>query len=159
MRDLGSIQAPQNAFYINLGLDTLALRMKKHCENAQKVAEFLEKQDKVAWIHYAGLKNDAFHARAEKYMPDGTCGVLCFGIKGGRENSIKFMDSLKLAAIATHVADSITCLLHPASHTHRQMTDEQLREAGVAPDLIRLSVGLEDAEDIIADLRQALDKI
>ncbi|MGN0614320.1 MAG: O-acetylhomoserine aminocarboxypropyltransferase/cysteine synthase family protein [Porcipelethomonas sp.] len=159
MRDLGAVQSPQNAFYINLGLESLPLRMKQHCENAQKVAEFLSEQDKVAWIHYAGLKDDKYHDLAEKYMPGGTCGVMAFGIKGGRDNSIKFMDSLKLAAIATHVADSQTCLLHPASHTHRQLTDEQLIEAGVAPDLIRLSVGIENADDIIADLAQALDKI
>lgn len=159
MRDLGSIQSPQNAFYINIGLETLHLRMKQHCENAQKIAEFLSSHEKVAWVNYAGLENDKYHNLALKYCPNGTCGVLAFGIKGGREKSIKFMDSLKLAAIATHVADSKTCLLHPASHTHRQMTDEQLKEAGIAPDLIRLSVGIENADDLIADLTQALDKI
>lgn len=159
MRDLGSIQSPQNAFYINNGLETLHLRMKQHCENAQKIAEFLSAHEKVAWVNYPGLKNDKYHVLAEKYMPNGTCGVLAFGIKGGREKSIKFMDSLKLAIIATHVADSRTCLLHPASHTHRQMTDEQLLKAGIAPDLIRLSVGIENADDLIEDLAQALDKI
>ncbi len=159
MRDFGSIQSPQHAFYLNLGLETLHLRMKQHCESAQKVAEFLESQDKVAWIHYSGLKNDKYHDLAQKYLPNGSCGVMCFGIKGGRDKSIKFMDSLRLCTIATHVADSQTCLLHPASHTHRQLSDEQLIEAGIAPDLIRLSIGLENADDIIADLKQALDQI
>lgn len=159
MRDFGCIQSPQNAFYINLGLETLHIRVQRHCENAKKVAEFLKSQDKVAWVHYADLESDTYHERAKKYLPNGTCGVLCFGIKGGRENSIKFMDSLKFATIATHVADAVTCLLHPASHTHRQLSDEQLLEAGVQPDLIRLSVGLENADDLIADLQQALDKI
>lgn len=159
MRDLGSIQSPQNAFYINNGLETLHLRMKQHCENAQKIAEFLSAHEKVAWVNYPGLEGDKYHALAQKYMPNGTCGVLAFGIKGGREKSIKFMDSLNLAMIATHVADSQTCLLHPASHTHRQMTDEQLLEAGIAPDLIRLSVGIENVDDLIEDLAQALDKI
>lgn len=159
MRDFGCIQSPQNAFYINLGLETLHIRIQRHCENAKKVAEFLKSQDKVAWVHYADLESDTYHERAKKYLPNGTCGVLAFGIKGGRENSIKFMDSLKFATIATHVADAVTCLLHPASHTHRQLSDEQLLEAGVQPDLIRLSVGLENADDLIADLQQALDKI
>ncbi len=159
MRDFGSIQSPQHAFYLNLGLETLHLRMKQHCSSAQKVAEFLESQDKVAWIHYSGLKNDKYHDLAEKYLPNGSCGVMCFGIKGGRDKSIKFMDSLRLCTIATHVADSQTCLLHPASHTHRQLSDEQLIEAGIAPDLIRLSIGLENPDDIIADLKQALDMI
>ena len=157
MRDLGSIQSPQNAFYLNLGLETLPLRMKQHCASALAVAEFLEADERVAWVHYADLEKDACHSLAEKYLPNGTCGVLAFGIKGGREQSIRFMDSLKLISIVTHVADSKTCILHPASHTHRQMTDEQLREAGVAPDLIRLSIGLENTEDLIADLKQALD--
>lgn len=157
MRDLGSIQSPQNAFYLNLGLETLPLRMKQHCASALAVAEFLEAEERVAWVHYADLEKDACHSLAEKYLPNGTCGVLAFGIKGGREQSIRFMDSLKLISIVTHVADSKTCILHPASHTHRQMTDEQLREAGVAPDLIRLSIGLENTEDLIADLKQALD--
>lgn len=157
MRDLGSIQSPQNAFYLNLGLETLELRMKKHCENALAVAKYLQAHEKVAWVHYAGLEQDAYHALAEKYMPDGTCGVLSFAVKGGRAAAIAFMDRLKLASIVTHVADAKTCLLHPASHTHRQMSDEQLMEAGVAPDLIRLSVGIENIEDILADLKQALE--
>lgn len=138
MRDLGSIQAPQNAFLLNLGLETLHLRMARHCENAQKVAEFLESCPQVAWVNYPGLKNDKYHALAQKYMPHGTCGVIAFGLKGSREDAIRFMDRLKLAAIVTHVADARTCVLHPASHTHRQLSDEQLIEAGVAPDLIRL---------------------
>lgn len=159
MRDLGSIQAPQNAFYVNLGLDSLAVRMKKHCENALSIAKYLENNDKVDWVHYAGLENDEYHALAEKYMPNGTCGVLSFAVKGGREKAIEFMDKLQLVSIVTHVADSKTCLLHPASHTHRQLSEEQLLEAGVAPDLIRLSVGLESADDIIADIEQALKEI
>lgn len=159
MRDLGCIQSPQNAYYINLGLESLDVRVKRHCENAYKVAKFLKSQDKVAWVHYASLEGDDNYELAQKYMPNGTCGVLCFAIKGGREASIKFMDSLKLATIATHVADAKTCLLHPASHTHRQLSDEQLAEAGVSPDLIRYSVGLENADDLIADLQQALDLI
>ncbi|MBS1352217.1 MAG: bifunctional O-acetylhomoserine aminocarboxypropyltransferase/cysteine synthase [Coprobacter sp.] len=157
MRDLGSIQAPQNAFLLNLGLETLHLRMARHCENAQKVAEFLESCPQVAWVNYPGLKNDKYHALAQKYMPHGTCGVIAFGLKGSREDAIRFMDRLKLAAIVTHVADARTCVLHPASHTHRQLSDEQLIEAGVAPDLIRLSVGIENADDIITDLRQAMN--
>lgn len=156
MRDLGSIQSPQNAFYVNLGLETLHLRMKQHCENAYKVAKWLKNNDKVAWVNYPGLEGDKYYERAQKYMPKGTCGVMTFGIKGGREASIKFMDSLKFIAIVTHVADARSCVLHPASHTHRQMTDEQLLEAGVQPDLIRFSVGIENADDIIADLEQAL---
>lgn len=159
MRDLGSIQSPQNAFLLNLGLETLHLRMPRHCENARRVAEFLNAHPKVAWVNYAGLVDNKYHELAQKYMPDGTCGVISFGLKGGREVSVGFMDQLKLIAIVTHVADARTCVLHPASHTHRQMTDEQLVEAGVAPDLIRLSVGLENAEDIIADLTQALEHI
>lgn len=159
MRDLGSIQSPQNAFLLNVGLETLHLRMPRHCENALKAAEFLQKQEKVAWVNYAGLKNNKYHALAEKYMPNGTCGVISFGLKGGRDVAVQFMDQLKLAAIVTHVADARTCVLHPASHTHRQMTDEQLKEAGVAPDLIRFSVGIENADDIIADLKQALAAI
>ena len=158
MRDFGSIQSPQNAFYLNLGLETLHLRMKRHCENALAIAKFLKAQDKVAWVHYADLEDDKYNDLARKYMPNGTCGVLAFGIKGGRDASIAFMDKLKLVSIVTHVADAKTCLLHPASHTHRQLTDEQLKEAGVAPDLIRLSVGIEDVEDIISDLKQALEK-
>lgn len=159
MRDFGSVQSPQNAFYLNIGLETLPLRMKKHCENALEVARFLESNEKIAWVHYPDLESSSNHALAKKYLPDGSCGVLAFGIKGGRERSIRFMDQLQLASIVTHVADSKTCLLHPASHTHRQMTDEQLKEAGVAPDLIRLSVGVENVNDIIDDLKQALEQI
>lgn len=158
MRDLGSIPSPHNSFLLNVGLETLHLRMPKHCENAYKVAKWLSENDKVAWVNYPGLEGDKYYDRAKKYMPNGTCGVLTFGIKGGREASIKFMDSLKFIAIVTHVADARSCVLHPASHTHRQMTDEQLIEAGVQPDLIRFSVGIEDAEDIIADLEQALNQ-
>ena len=159
MRDFGSIQSPQNAFYLNMGLETLPLRVRQHCSNALAVAKYLKDHEKVAWVNYPDLEGDAYHELAEKYLPNGSCGVLAFGLKGGREISVSFMDKLKLASIVTHVADSKTCLLHPASHTHRQMTDEQLREAGVAPDLIRLSVGIENVDDIIADLEQALDQI
>ena len=159
MRDLGSIPAPQNSFLLNLGLETLHLRVPRHCENAQRVAEFLEKDERVAWVHYSGLPSDKNHALAKKYLPNGSCGVIAFGLKGDRQTAIDFMDSLKMIAIVTHVADARTCVLHPASHTHRQLSDEQLREAGVAPDLIRLSVGIEDCDDILADIRQALDKI
>ena len=160
MRDLGSIPSPMNAFLLNLGLETLHLRVPRHCENAQKVAEFLETQPDVAWINYAGLPDNPYYALAQKQFDGGrTCGVVTFGIKGGRERAIKFMDSLKLTSIVTHVADARTCVLHPASHTHRQLTDQQLEEAGVKPDLIRFSVGIEDAEDIIADLKQALAQI
>ena len=157
MRDLGSIQSPQNAFLLNIGLETLHLRMQRHCENAQKVAEFLQNDERVAWVHYCGLPGDKYYELGQKYLPNGSCGVISFGLKGGRDVSIRFMDNLKLAAIVTHVADARTCVLHPASHTHRQLSDEQLREAGVEPDLIRLSVGIENVEDIIADLQQALD--
>ena len=156
MRDLGSIQAPQNAFLLNVGLETLHLRVPRHCENALKAATYLKNHEKVAWVSYPGLPDDKYHELAMKYMPNGTCGVLCFGIKGGRQASIDFMDKLKLISIVTHVADARSCVLHPASHTHRQMTDEQLLEAGVQPDLIRFSVGIENADDIIADLEQAL---
>ncbi|HCM91289.1 MAG TPA: bifunctional O-acetylhomoserine aminocarboxypropyltransferase/cysteine synthase [Lachnospiraceae bacterium] len=156
MRDLGSIQAPQNAFLLNVGLETLHLRVPRHCENALKAATYLKNHEKVAWVSYPGLADDKYHELAMKYMPNGTCGVLCFGIKGGRQASIDFMDKLKLISIVTHVADARSCVLHPASHTHRQMTDEQLLEAGVQPDLIRFSVGIENADDIIADLEQAL---
>ncbi len=159
MRDLGPVQSPQNAFYLNLGLESLYVRMKQHCGNAYKVAKYLKNHEKVAWVKYPGLEDDDEYAMAQKYMPNGTCGVLCFGVKGSRADAEKFMDALKLATIETHVADSHTCLLHPASHTHRQMTEEQLKEAGVAPDLIRFSVGLENADDIIEDLSQALDII
>ncbi len=156
MRDLGSIPSPQNSFLLNVGLETLHLRVPRHCSNALAVAKYLKAHEKVAWVSYAGLEDDPYHELAMKYMPNGTCGVLCFGIKGGREASIAFMDKLKLACIVTHVADARTCVLHPASHTHRQMSDEQLIEAGVQPDLIRFSVGIENVNDIIADLEQAL---
>ena len=159
MRDLGSIPSPQNSFLLNLGLETLHLRMARHCENAQKVAEWLEAQPQVAWINYAGLPSNKYHELACKYMPKGTCGVIAFGLKGTRDDAIRFMDGLDFISIVTHVADARTCVLHPASHTHRQLSDEQLREAGVAPDLVRLSVGLENVEDIIADLRQAMNKM
>jgi O-acetylhomoserine (thiol)-lyase len=159
MRDLGSIPSPQNSFLLNLGLETLHLRMKRHCENAQTIAEYLLGDERVAWVHYSGLPGDECHELAQKYLPDGSCGVIAFGLKGDRQTAIRFMDSLKLICIVTHVADARTCVLHPASHTHRQLSDEQLREAGVAPDLIRLSVGIEDVEDLLADIRQALDNI
>lgn len=159
MRDFGSIQSPQNAYYIQIGLESLPVRMARHCSNALKVAEFLSQDERIAWVKYPGLPSDSQYEIAKKYCPNGTCGVLCFGVKGGRDASIKFMDSLKFATIATHVADCKTLLLHPASHTHRQLTDEQLAEAGVLPDLIRFSVGMEDPDDIIADLKQALDQI
>jgi O-acetylhomoserine (thiol)-lyase len=159
MRDLGSIPSPFNCFLLNLGLETLHLRVRQHCANAQKIAEWLEQQPQVAWINYPGLKGDKYHALAEKYMDGGrTSGVIAFGLKGGRDESIRFMDRLKFIAIVTHVADARTCILHPASHTHRQLTDEQLREAGIAPDLIRLSVGIEDVDDILADIRQAMNE-
>ncbi len=156
MRDFGSIQSPQNAFYLNLGLESLHLRMERHCSNALAIAKFLKNHEKVAWVHYAGLEGDEYHDLAMKYMNGNTCGVLAFGIKGGREASIAFMDKLKLAQIATHVADAKTCLLHPASHTHRQMSEQELLAAGVNPDLIRLSVGIENVDDLIEDLAQAL---
>lgn len=159
MRDLGAIQSPMNAFLLNLGLETLHLRMKRHCENAQKVAEYLQRHPKVAWVRYCGLPGDKYHELAQKYMPDGSCGVLSFGVKGTRADAAKLMDNFHFIAIVTHVADARTCVLHPASHTHRQLSDEQLIAAGVAPDLIRLSVGIEDADDIIADLEQALAKL
>ncbi|MFR8325911.1 O-acetylhomoserine aminocarboxypropyltransferase/cysteine synthase family protein [Phocaeicola vulgatus] len=156
MRDLGSIQSPQNAFLLNLGLETLHLRVPRHCENAQKVAEWLEANPKVKWVNYCGLKSSKYYDLAQKYMPNCSCGVIAFGLNGTREEAIEFMDRLKFICIVTHVADARTCVLHPASHTHRQLTDEQLREAGVAPDLIRLSVGIENVSDIIADIEQAL---
>ena len=157
MRDLGSIPSPQNSFLLNIGLETLHLRVPRHCENAQKVAEYLQSREDVAWVNYPGLENDKYHALAQKYMPNGTCGVISFGLKGGRQAAGEFMDKLKLAAIVTHVADARTCVLHAASHTHRQLSDEQLREAGVDPSLIRLSVGIENVDDIIEDIRQALE--
>ena len=157
MRDLGSIPSPQNAFLLNLGLETLHLRMARHCENAQKVAEWLHGRPEVSWINYAGLPDNKYYPLARKYMPHGTCGVIAFGLKGTREDAIRFMDRLEFISIVTHVADARTCVLHPASHTHRQLSDEQLREAGVAPDLVRLSVGIENVDDIIADLEKALN--
>ena len=159
MRDLGSIPAPQNSFLLHLGLQTLHLRMAQHCRNAQAVAEFLQANPKVAWVHYCGLPDDPNHEKALKYLPNGSCGVLAFGLKGDRETAIKWMDSLEIVNIVTPVADARTCVLHPASHTHRQLSEEQLKEAGVAPDLIRLSVGIEDIDDILADISQALDRI
>jgi O-acetylhomoserine (thiol)-lyase len=159
MRDLGSIPAPQNSFLLNIGLQTLHLRMAQHCKNAQKIAEFLNDCPKVAWVHYCGLKGDKYYELGQKYLPNGSCGVIAFGLKGDRATAIKWMDSLEMINIVTHVADARTCVLHPASHTHRQLSDEQLREAGVAPDLIRLSVGIEDVEDILDDIKQALEKI
>lgn len=158
MRDLGSIPSPHNSYLLNLGLESLHLRMAQHCRNAQQIAEFLEQQEQVAWIHYCGLKNDAHYARGQKYLPNGSCGVIAFGLKGDRDTAIRFMDSLRLINIATHVADSRTCVLHPASHTHRQLTDEQLRASGIDPTLIRLSVGIEDVTDLLADIQQALAK-
>lgn len=160
MRDLGSIQSPENAFLLNIGLETLHLRVPKHCENAQKVAEYLSKNDKISWIHYSGLPTDKYYSLAQKQFTDGrSCGVMSFGIKGGREESIKFMDNLKFIAMVTHVADARSSVLHPASHTHRQLSDEQLIAAGVQPDLIRLSVGIEDVADILEDIEQALKKV
>ena len=159
MRDLGSIPAPQNSFLLNLGLETLALRMRQHCANAQKVAEWLAGNPKVGWVNYAGLPDNPQYELARKYLPDGICGVIAFGLKGSREEAIRFMDNLDFISIVTHVADARTCVLHPASHTHRQLTDQQLREAGISPDLVRLSVGIENVDDIIADLEQAMAKM
>lgn len=159
MRDLGSMPSPHDAFLLNVGLESLHLRVARHCENAKKVAEYLKNHDKITWVNCAMLKDDKQYAKAQKYMPNGTCGVVSFGIKGGRAAATKFMDSLKLAAIVTHVADARSCCLHPASTTHRQLTDEQLKECGVTPDLIRFSCGIEDCEDIIADIEQALAQI
>ena len=158
MRDLGSIPSPQNSFYLGVGLETLHLRMERHYENALALAKHLEKHPKVAWVSFSGLEKDSQHELAKKYLPKGSCGVISFGVVGGREAAVKFMDSLKLAAIVTHVADARTCVLHPASTTHRQMNDEELLAAGVSPDLIRMSVGIEDVQDIIADVDQALEK-
>ncbi len=159
MRDLGSMPSPHDAFLLNVGLESLHLRVARHCENAKKVAEYLKNHDKITWVNCAMLEDDKQYAKAQKYMPNGTCGVVSFGIKGGRAAATKFMDSLKLAAIVTHVADARSCCLHPASTTHRQLTDEQLKECGVTPDLIRFSCGIEDCEDIIADIEQALGQI
>ncbi len=158
MRDFGSIQSPQHAFYINLGLESLHVRMKRHCENAQAVAEYLQSNDKIEWVSYCGLKGDKYYDLAQKYLPNGSCGVVSFGVKGGRKAAEKFMKNLKIAAIETHVADARTCCLHPASATHRQMNDDELRAAGVSPDLVRFSCGLESAQDLIDDIQQALDK-
>ena len=158
MRDMGSIQSPMNAFLLNMGLESLHVRMQRHCENAQKVAEFLQADPRVKWINYAGLPGNKYHALAQKYLPNGVCGVMAFGLQGSRDEAIAFMDSLQMISIVTHVADAKTCVLHPASHTHRQLSEQQLLEAGIAPDLIRLSIGLEDVDDIIADIKQALDK-
>lgn len=156
MRDMGACQSPQNAFLTNLGLETLHLRVPRHCENALKVAKYLENHEKVDWVEYAGLESSKYYPLAQKYMPNGVCGVLCFGPKGGKEGAMRFSNALKMIAIVTHVADARSCVLHPASHTHRQLNEQQLIEAGVLPELIRLSVGIEDVEDIIADLEQAL---
>ena len=156
MRDFGSIQSPQNAFYLNLGLESLHVRMKRHCENGLAVAKFLESSDKIEWVTYAGLENDKYHKLAEKYLPNGTCGVVSFGVKGGRKAAEEFMKKLKLIAIETHVADARSCCLHPASATHRQMNDDELIAAGITNNLVRLSCGLENAEDLIADIKQAL---
>jgi len=159
MRDLGSIQSPQNAFLLNLGLETLHLRMPRHCENALKAAKYLQAHDKVDWVHTPALEGDKYYELAQKYMPDGTCGVITFGLKGGRDAAVRMMDSLKMIAICTHVADARSCVLHPASHTHRQMNNQELIEAGVQPELIRFSVGIENIEDIIDDLAQALEQV
>ena len=159
MRDLGAIQAPMNAFFLNLGLESLDVRMKRHVENAQKVAEFLEKNEKVAWVNYPGLPGNKYYDRAKKYMPEGTCGVISFGLRGGCAAAEEFMKHLNVAIIATHVADAHTCILHPANSTHKQLTDEELTAGGVGPDLIRLSVGIENADDIIDDLAQALAEV
>ena len=157
MRDFGSIQSPQNAFLLNLGLESLHVRMARHCENGLAVAKFLAGDDRVAWVTYPSLEGDKYYDLAKKYMPNGTCGVVSFGVKGGRSAAEKFMKHLKIAAIETHVADARSCCLHPASATHRQMTDEELVAAGVSPDLVRFSCGIESADDLIADIKQALD--
>ena len=157
MRDFGSIQSPQHAFYLNLGLESLHVRMKRHCENAQKVAEYLKQHEKISWVQYCGLPDDKYYELGKKYLPNGSCGVVSFGVKGGRAAAEEFMRKLKIAAIETHVADARTCCLHPASATHRQMNDAELAAAGVSPDLVRLSCGLEDAEDLINDIKQALE--
>ena len=159
MRDFGSGPAPMNSVLLNIGLETLHTRMPVHCANAQKLAEFLQTHEKISWVNYAGLPGNKFYERAQKYMPNGTCGVISFGVKGGREAAEKFMAGLKLCMIATHVADAHTCVLHPASATHRQMSDEELVAAGVSPDLIRLSVGIENGDDIVADVAQALELV
>jgi O-acetylhomoserine (thiol)-lyase len=159
MRDMGMALAPNNAFLLNLGLETLHLRMERHCSNAQRVAEYLEKNNQVSWVNYPGLKTNKYNGLANKYMPNGTCGVISFGITGGRDTAMKFMDSLKLAAIVVHVADARTSVLHPASTTHRQLSEQQLIECGITADMIRMSIGIENVDDIIADIEQAFDKI
>ena len=159
MRDLGTQMSPQNAFLLNLGLETLHLRMERHCENAMKVAKFLENNSNVDWVNYPGLESNKYYDLANKYMPNGTCGVISFGVKGGKAEAAKMMEALKLAKIVVHVADARTCVLHPASTTHRQLTDQQLIDAGIMPNMIRLSVGIEDADDIIADIAQALENV
>lgn len=159
MRDFGCVQSPQNAFITNLGLESLPLRVRRHCQTAQKVAEFLQSHEKIAWVSYSGLPGDKYYERAKKYLPNGSCGVISFGVKGGREAAAVFMGRLKLAAIETHVADARTCCLHPAGTTHRQMNDAELKAAGVSPDQVRLSCGLENADDLIADLSQALEAV
>ncbi len=159
MRDFGAIPSPMNCFLLNLGLETLHLRMARHCENALKVAKWLNANPKVAWVNYCGLEGDKFHSLAKKYLPKGSCGVLAFGLKGSKEEAIRFMDNLEFISIVTHVADARSCILHPASHTHRQLSDEQLLKSGITPDLMRLSVGIENADDIISDIEKALTKI
>ncbi len=159
MRDLGSIQSPQNAFYVNLGLEDLPVRMQRHCENAKAAAEYLQNHEKIAWVHTPELPGDKYYDLAQKYLPNGSCGVITFGVKGGRDACVRMMDALKMISIETHVADVKSCVLHPASHTHRQMNDEELLEAGVQPDLVRFSVGIENIDDIIADLAQALEQV
>ena len=159
MRDFGSIQSPHNAFLINLGLESLHVRMQRHCENAQKVAEYLIKHEKIAWVNYCGLPGDKYYERAKKYLPNGSCGVISFGVRGGRKAAEEFMKNLRVSAIETHVADARSCCLHPANATHRQMNDEELLAAGVTPDLIRLSCGIENADDLIEDIAQALEKV
>jgi O-acetylhomoserine (thiol)-lyase len=159
MRDFGAIPSPHNSFLLNIGLETLHLRMKRHSENAQTLAEHLLSHPKISWVRYPGLKGDSQYSLAQKYLPDGGCGVLSFGVKGGRQGAVTFMDSLKLAAIVTHVADSRTSVLHPASHTHQQLSEEELKAAGVPSDMIRFSTGIESIEDIIADVDQALEKV
>ena len=159
MRDFGAIQAPQNAFLLNLGLESLHVRMARHCENGLAVAKFLKSDDRISWVTYPSLEGDKYYDLAQKYMPNGTCGVVSFGVKGGREMAEKFMGNLKIAAIETHVADARTCCLHPASATHRQMNEEELVAAGISGDLVRLSCGIENADDLIADIKQALDAL
>lgn len=159
MRDLGAQTSPMNAFFVNLGLETLALRMERHCSNAMAVAKFLESSDKIEWVNYPGLESSKYHQLAMKYMPNGTCGVISFGVKGGREAAAKFMENLKLASIVIHVADLRTCVLHPASTTHRQLNDEQLKAAGISPNMIRMSVGIENIEDILEDIRESLKQL